>query len=163
VRQSLGGLSFSLCSTLASYHLQIKIPTSSFPVCVSSSSFSCLIALRLHAVCAIIWWMSCYPLTHEQFPICKNIITLVAFYVFLFAISLVLWPWVPVVFHRDLCPGRMGRLQRGEVSAGRETEVSATPSRSLGNSSLSELSCVRLGLRKANNPVRSAWGHRVAL
>ena len=47
------------------------------------------------------------------------------------------WAWVPEVFHRDLCPGRVGRPQPREVSAGREMKSlpclpghSVTPSRS---------------------------------
>jgi hypothetical protein len=65
------------------------------------------------------------------------------------------WAWVLEVFHGDLYSGRVGRPQQWEVSAGRDTKpLQCFPGR-LVTPSLSELSQVRLGQRKANNPVRN--------
>ena len=46
-----------------------------------------------------------------------------------------LWAWVPEVFHGDLCPGRVGRLQQVEVSAGREMKSLPLSSEECGGTS----------------------------
>ena len=71
-------------------------------------------------------------------------------------LCVMMWAWVPGVSQGDLCPGLVRGFQRRKVSAGRETKsLLCLPGRSV-TQSLSELSQVRLGRRKAYNPVSNA-------
>jgi hypothetical protein len=108
----------------------------------------------------MIWvtWGDWETLPQQQFDICKAGPRSANDYR-----GVVLWAWVPEVFHRDLCPGLVWGFQRRGASAGRKMKsLPCLPGRSV-TPSCSELSWVGLGQWKANNPVRSAVGPRVPL